>query len=153
MQILLPNRIAHKIIAVLRKAGNCEIGGILMGEHVAEKVFRIKDITIQRRHGSFASFVRVIEEIINPLKQFFQNTGNKFTRFNYLGEWHSHPSFFPEPSYKDCETMWKIVNDPTVGANFATLMILRLDANDKLEGTVTIFLPSEKKLSANLVIE
>lgn len=153
MQILLPDTIAQKIKTALKRSGQQEIGGILMGEHVDKNIFRVKDITIQRQGGTFTSFIRTVEEIINPLKQFFQKTNYQFTRFNYLGEWHSHPSFSPEPSHQDQQAMLNIVEDPTVGAHFVALMIFRLNIKDQLEGTATIFLPSKKVLKAVWVIE
>ena len=63
-----------------------------MGEHVGVDTFRVKDLTIQRKGGTFATFIRFIEEIIGPLRDFFSSTRHDYTRFNYLGEWHSHHS-------------------------------------------------------------
>src|SRR6266568_3134633 len=105
MQLLLPPEITEKLTAALAKAESCEIGGILMGEYIAEGLFRVKDLTIQRRGGSFAHFMRVVQDMIGPLWHFFRATHYDFARFNYLGEWHSHPSFIPEPSKTDHETM------------------------------------------------
>ena len=93
MQILLPSQSEQRLIVALKEAGHREIGGILMGEHVADAVYRVRDLTIQHHGGTFASFMRLIQEILNPLKRFFHRMGYNFTRFNYMGEWHSHPSF------------------------------------------------------------
>ena len=41
MKIHLPTDIQKKLIPALEKAGNQEIGGVLMGEHIAEAEFRI----------------------------------------------------------------------------------------------------------------
>jgi hypothetical protein len=153
LQILLPDKVEQRLIAALKEARNREVGGILMGEHIADAVYRIRDLTIQRHGGTLASFVRLVREILYPLKRFFHETGFNFTRFNYLGEWHSHPSFPLEPSSLDCETMWKIVEDPRVGANFAVLMIVQLGAGDQLEGTVTVYLPGRQMFKGKLVRE
>jgi len=153
LQILLPDKIEQRLIVALKEAGNREIGGILMGEHVADAVYRVQDVTIQRHGGTFASFVRVIREILNPLKRFFHKTGYNFTRFNYLGEWHSHPSSTLDPSSLDFETMWEIVEDPKVGANFGVLMIVRLDDADRLEGTATVYLPGHHTFKGELIPE
>jgi hypothetical protein len=153
LQIILPDGIEQRLITALKDAGDQEIGGILMGEHVAGFVYRIQDITIQYHHGTFVSFVRVIQEILNPLRQFFRRTGHNFVRFNYLGEWHSHPSYALVPSNVDSETMWEIVEDPKVGANFAALMIIRLNATDHVEGTVTIYLPGHRMFRGKLARE
>lgn len=124
-----------------------------MGEHIGAAVFRVKNLTIQHQGGTFASFVRKVQDIINPLTEFFRNTNNNYTRFNYLGEWHSHPSFVPEPSARDRETMRSIVDDPQVGANFAILMIVRLNTTEILEGSITVFQPGNHVFKGELIKE
>ncbi len=141
MQILLPDGVGQKLTKALKAAGNREIGGILMGEHILENVYRVKDLTIQTHGGTSVSFMRVMQGVFRPLQHFFHGTDYNFTRFNYLGEWHSHPAFAPQPSSLDSQTMWEIVEDSEVGANFAVLMIVRLDGAGSLEGTTTVYLP------------
>jgi proteasome lid subunit RPN8/RPN11 len=153
MQLLLPPDVITRLIAALDRAGNREIGGILMGEHVAEGEFRVKDLTIQKRGGTFATFVRVVQDIIGPLRNFFRATNNDYMRFNYLGEWHSHPSFTAVPSDKDHKTMRDIIEDPEVGANFVTLMVVKLDHDRRLEGTVTVYRPRIKEYMGRLILE
>lgn len=58
------------------------------------------------------------------LAAFFELNGGDYTRFNYLGEWHSHPCSEPLPSMTDIQTMQSIVDDPEVGANFLILFIV-----------------------------
>ena len=110
-----------------------------MGEHVADGMFRIADLTVQRRGGTFATFVRVVESFVGPLRAFFERTNRNYTRFNYLGEWHSHHSFALLPSGSDRTTMRDLVSDPMVGARFAVLLLVRLDDFGGLEGAVTVF--------------
>lgn len=153
MQILLPEESVQKLIKALERAGNQEIGGIMMGEHVSDDVYRVKDLTIQAQGGTVVSFLRIPMAILRPLQNFFHKTGYDFTRFNYLGEWHSHPTFALEPSSTDCRTMWDIVQDPNVGANFAVLMIVRLCTMQQLEGTVTVFLPDHQMFLGTLIQE
>jgi len=71
----------------------------------------------------------------------FERTGADYKRFNYLGEWHSHPSFLPVPSETDLETMQSIVEDPQVGANFLVLMIVKLQGRREMQVSTTAFLP------------
>ena len=139
MQLLLTPPIAQRLRRELRRAGRREIGGLLMGEHLHGDVFRIVDITVQRSGGSRACFVRHPHEHQAELSRFFERTEANYTRFNYLGEWHSHPSFEPLPSETDLETMQSIVSDASVGANFLVLMIVRLAGHGALQVTATAF--------------
>ena len=153
MHVLLPGEVALELKAALRDAGDRESGGILMGEHVSEGVFRIKELTVQKRRGTFASFVREVRAALAPLQRFFGETCHDYAQYNYLGEWHSHPSFPVEPSRKDSQTMWRIVEDPAVGANFVVLLIVRLRDGGDLEGSATTYLKGRSKLEATLKVE
>ena len=109
------------------------MGGVLMGEHVRDEIFRVVDITVQRAGGSHVCFVRQPGAHQAELDAFFARTGADYMRFNYLGEWHSHPSFGPLPSLTDIESMQSIVDDPDVGVNFLVLMIPRLSRWRRIE--------------------
>ena|ERR1019366_1321347 len=118
MQLLLPHPIIQRLRRELRRAGSREIGGLLMGEHVRDETFRVLEISVQRSGGSQSCFIRDPRSHQAQLQKFFAHTGRDYSRFNYLGEWHSHPSFDPLPSATDVATMQSIVDDPEVGANF-----------------------------------
>jgi len=115
-----------------------------MAEHVGINEFEIKDLTVHRR-GAFASFVRRIEDAVGRLLSFFDHVNHDYTRFNYIGEWHSHPSFSLEPSSPDDASMRQIVEDSEVGANFVVLLIVKLDAKGGLAATVHTYLPDGSK--------
>ena len=152
MNIYLPKDIAEKLVKALKKSGRKEVGGILMGEYLSPGMYRVKDLTIQSQGGTDAFFLRMPLMVLRSLQTFFQKTENQFTRFNYLGEWHSHPSYSTEPSSTDYRTMWEIVEDSDVGANFAILMIVKLDEKQQLKGSVTVFLPSHRSFRGDLIL-
>ncbi len=139
MKLLLPPEQQSRLMDALQKAGAREIGGVLMGEHVGPDTFRVKSLTVQDHGGAFASFVRFLEQIVQPLAAFFKSTNHEYRRFNYLGEWHSHPSFTLVPSRTDIASMRDIVQDPKVGATFAVLLIVKRTAAGRLEGALTVF--------------
>jgi hypothetical protein len=139
VKLLLPFEHQNRLMEALQKAGVREIGGVLMGEHVAPDTFRVKSLTIQDHGGAFASFVRFLEQIVRPLAAFFKSTNHEYRRFNYLGEWHSHPSFVLVPSRTDIASMQEIVDDPNVGATFAVLLIVKRTPAGRLEGALTVF--------------
>ena len=153
MKIHLPADIQKRLIRVLEKAGPHEIGGVLMGEHIDEAEFCVVDLTIQEQSGSVAFFIRLVADIVQPLKEFFKRTGYNYRKFNYLGEWHSHPSFPPVPSEKDIQSMQEIVTASDTGANFAILLIVRLKGAQEIEATATTFLRDGKSLECQLIKE
>jgi|ERR1017187_6119494 integrative and conjugative element protein (TIGR02256 family) len=139
MQLLLAPQIVEHLRRELGRAGKREIGGLLMGEHLHDEIFRVIEISVQRSGGSHACFVRNPKKHQDKLQKFFARTDENYVRFNYLGEWHSHPSFEPAPSSTDIQTMQSIVDDPDVGVNFLVLLIARLSNGKKLEVTAMAF--------------
>lgn len=141
MRLITPRPVAGRLATELRKAKRREIGGLLFGEHVGGDEFRIVDISVQRGGGSPVHFVRDPAQHQPQLDEFFERTGRDYTRFNYLGEWHSHPSFATLPSGEDMATMRDILADPKVGVNFLVLIIARLNRRS-LELSATGFVPN-----------
>jgi hypothetical protein len=115
-----------------------------MGEQLAADEFRVLEFSFSRRRGSVVSFTRNMRSHQSTLETFFRKTGRDFRRFNYLGEWHSHPNFPVTPSSLDMAAMQAIVNDRRVGATFATLLIVRLCQTDMLEIGPYLFVPGER---------
>lgn len=152
MKIILPSYISHQMLVALEKAGNREIGGILMGEHIGHDLFQVTEVTFQMTGGTFAFFYRQIHPMIKTIKDFFQRNHQQYRRFNYIGEWHSHPSFSLVPSTKDSRSMQEIVDDDTVGANFAVLLLVKISSN-KLEGSVNVYSPRTSSFVGSLEIE
>jgi len=153
MQLLVPPEIKDQLTSALSAAGHREIGGVLMGEHVGPDTFRLKEVTIQRKGGTFAAFVRIVSEILAPLRAFFEATKHDYSKFNYLGEWHSHHSFALTPSGRDHHTMQDMVNDSELGARFLVLMLVRLNSGNQLEGSVTVYQPDSQPFTGGVVQE
>lgn len=152
LTLILPPEQHDILLAALQKAGRREIGGIMMGEHAGPNLFIIREMTIHKS-GTFASFMRRIEDAIGTLRAYFQQTGHDYTRFNYLGEWHSHPSFEPYPSRTDDLSMLQIVQDDAIGANFAVLIIVKLGANGELISTAHTYLTSGRRIPSKINTE
>lgn len=144
LNLILPPEISGTITTALERAGRREVGGVLLAEHVGPDEFAVREVTVHRR-GALASFVRLIEDAVGRISSFFQNSKHDYSRFNYLGEWHSHPSFEVEPSPKDDASMWEIVQDPKVGANFVALLVVKLDPVGKLLASAHAYLPDGAK--------
>jgi [CysO sulfur-carrier protein]-S-L-cysteine hydrolase len=153
MHLLLPPQIIKRLYGELRRAGRREIGGLLMGEHVRDDVFRVVDISVQRLGGTQVCFIRNPTDHQTQLQEFFARTGENYSRFNYLGEWHSHPTFDALPSTTDIQTMQSIVSDPAVGVNFLTLLIAKLSSGKQVEATAIAFRMGEPPVGVSVSAE
>ena len=139
LRITVPPDIQKTLSAALVKAGDRECGGVLLGEHVGHNHFAVRSLTVQKP-GAIAFFVRRLSAAVNAIKKFCAARGNNFARFNYLGEWHSHPLFTTHPSSHDHATMRRLATDAEVAANFLVLLIFRLRGGS-LEGSAHTYLP------------
>ncbi len=123
-----------------------------MGEQIKPGHFRIVDLSVDGETGGRAHFVRSAESHTSALNVFFQHTGNNYARFNYLGEWHSHPSFPVTPSSQDSTSMFELV-DGERDIDFAILLIVRLRFWSQITSSCTLFrrgalpLPVEIRIS------
>jgi [CysO sulfur-carrier protein]-S-L-cysteine hydrolase len=139
MKLLLPSAIMSQWTSALNAAGRREIGGVLLGELIKTDTFKISEITIQKKGGTFCHFVRDPKLHEKAIHRFFERTGHNYERFNYLGEWHSHPSFPTRPSTTDIRSMRRIIGEPNIGANFAALLIVKLKTRSDLEMSACVF--------------
>ena len=155
MRIELTADIEKRFHISLRKAGDREIGGMLLAEQLKPGHFRIVDFSLDSFSGSHTGFRRNPQSHQNTLDEFFRRTGRDFQRFNYLGEWHSHPSFSVLPSALDLSTMRDIVENQSSAITFAALLIVRLRFRFWIEHSLTIFSrnlpPESKRISRRIV--
>jgi [CysO sulfur-carrier protein]-S-L-cysteine hydrolase len=140
MRIELTTDIESRFQRSLRHAARREIGGMLFAEQLKPGHFRIVDFSLDSFSGSHVSFRRDPTTHQKALEEFFDRTGHDFRRFNYLGEWHTHPSFSVRPSAEDMATMIDIVDDASKSIiTFAILLILRLRFRLWIDHSLTIF--------------
>jgi [CysO sulfur-carrier protein]-S-L-cysteine hydrolase len=153
MKVLLPESVLKTIKRELQHARQREIGGVLVGEHVAGETFRVADISVQRSGGSAEHFMRDPAHHRDFLDRFFERTGHEYRRFNYLGEWHSHPNAPAVPSSTDCNAMARLVADPDTNANFAVLIIAKLHSWWGLQLSATAFRVGQPPDPADLAVD
>jgi integrative and conjugative element protein (TIGR02256 family) len=152
MKLLLPLTIIDRLNREVRCRIR-EIGGVLVAEHVSGDVFRIVDFSVQHKGGTVAHFVRDPKHHKVFLANFFARTGQNYQRFNYIGEWHTHPAFQPLPSSTDVSAMFDIVDDPEVGVNSAILVIIRFRLFSGLELSATLFRAGISPQSIHVEVE
>lgn len=124
MKVELIKDVQQRMMLCLAKAKRREIGGILMAEQVAPGEFRVVDFSLDDSTGSAAHFVRSPEHHRAALDEFFARTGNDYARYNYLGEWHSHPNHPPFPSTTDILSMQDLLDEER-SISFAILLIVK----------------------------
>lgn len=138
----------------LKGAGRKEIGGVLFGEQIAEGDFRIVEATRQRFFGgTVTTFKRRGAAARKDILYLHKKFGGNPERFNYLGEWHSHPNAPAAPSLQDEVTMYKLLADQGEAVNFLVLIIVRLDVEARFHIAARTYLTSGHKLNCEIEIE
>lgn len=153
MQVSLSNDVAARLAQDLELAGSREIGGILMAEQLNEAGhFRVVDFSVDPHSGKADYFQRDPSTHGDVLEAFFERNGHDYGRFNYLGEWHSHPTFPVRPSLRDMKTMLQLVNGDE-GIDFALLLIVKLVQTKTIECSMTLFTRGHRPSAVNLAAE
>jgi proteasome lid subunit RPN8/RPN11 len=138
MQLRLGDREVDKLKATLRRGRLRETGGQLFGQMHAPGDFSVTEVTAQWRTGSVSRFFVDVAESLRAAARFFTRTGRAYQTFNYIGEWHSHPSYPTRPSATDVATMQDLVRAAGFRGHFAVLLVVRLDA-DVLAAEACVF--------------
>jgi proteasome lid subunit RPN8/RPN11 len=138
IDVVLTDRCVRKLKRELRSAKSNEIGGVLAAEQVADGHFVVRDLSVQRE-GSPTRFVRDPVKARVFMRRFHLRMANQPERFNYLGEWHSHPSFLALPSVSDLVQMQALIEERDQASSFLVLMIVKLDRDGRLLGSSHAF--------------
>ena len=154
MRLRIPSELIEQWRADLSRAGAREIGGVLFGEQLAEGDFRIVKARRQRfPRGTATSFHRHGSGARKQILALHKNFGSDPERFNYLGEWHSHPNAPVWPSRQDEVTMYELLADQGKSVNFLVLMILKLDDQKRVQIGAMTFLSSRHTIRCEIDIE
>ena len=151
MRVSLSPEHEVRLTRALQRAGSNETGGQLFGEMLESDWFAVREVTFQARPGTFARFVVDLVQAAKDAQRYFGRTNRQYRRFNYLGEWHSHPSFMVEPSRTDRETMRELVADKQFKGTFALLMIAKLSGTE-LQRRAWLFDPRGKEFEVELEV-
>lgn len=136
----------------MSQAGKKEIGGILMAEQIDSQCFRIVEFSVDIKSGTTSRFVRDSVNHDKELQNFFQKTDGNYSRFNYMGEWHTHPSFDVRPSQQDIRSMQNLVND-SIEVSFAVLLIAKLTCIWQFKCCAFLFVRGANPLEVSVTYE
>ena len=138
----------------LQSAGLCEIGGVLFGEQLSEGYFRVVGAKQQAvTFGTRNRFCRNGVEARETISFSHHRYGGDPERFNYLGEWHSHPNTSVVPSDIDEQTMTQLVVEQAGAVNFLVLIIVRISKLESLELGAQAYLTSGHVLPCEVDFE
>ncbi len=151
MKIIIPQKITKIIYNQVKKHSPNETKGALFARRINDELFEIDAVYLEKKIGSFA-FV-VLEN--NSKYKEFQKKYNKthhfdFKNHNYIGDWHSHPSFELIPSGYDIK---EVQNDlEKSNANFLIQIIVKV-SNDRLIGNAFLYDNNKSAEKIELIIE
>lgn len=140
IEVVFHRRCVQKLKRSLLGAGLNEIGGVLAAEQVGDGRFLVVDLSVQS-NGTSSNFERDPIQHREFIRHFHDRMGNKPERFNYLGEWHSHPSYPATPSDVDFRQMQELVEDKEQESSFLVLIVVKLGLDGELQGSVHGFRP------------
>ena len=154
MKLRIPHRTIETWAHDLKRAGSREIGGVLFGEQVKEGEFRIVDATRQRfGGGTQLRFHRRGGQARKDILALHDRHGGDAKRFNYLGEWHSHPNAPVIPSVRDEVTMYQLLVDQASAMNFLVLAIVRLTHSGAVDIGARSYLSTGQTIACEIAPE
>ena len=149
IDVVLSSLCMRKLKRELRAAGSNEIGGVLAAEQIGDGCFLVVDLSVQR-NGTHSYFERDPVQHREFIRRFHERMGHEPERFNYLGEWHSHPAYPATPSDVDFRQMQHLVEDAEQRSTFLVLAIVKLGLNGELRGSAYGFRPGFVPLRGRL---
>jgi integrative and conjugative element protein (TIGR02256 family) len=151
VKVELTKDVQKRMMLCLARSKRREIGGILMAEQIQPGEFRVVDFSLDDLTGSAAHFVRSPDHHRAALDAFFARTGNDYARYNYLGEWHSHPNHAPFPSTTDLLSMHDLLDEER-SISFAILLIVKRGWWQRFLCSATLFCKGLKPSKIKIVI-
>ena len=132
MKIIVPKEIAIKIFEAVKKEGLCEIKGSLYAQFISENQYKIEDVFISKNKGTHFFSNLIINHAYHKFeKQYFKKHNYDYVNHNYIGDWHSHPSFECKPSsYDEKEIKTELLSS---NAHFLIQLIVKV-IDDELCG-------------------
>lgn len=137
LSLTVPRSQLAKLQVYLTQGGKREIGGWLIAEQIAPGEFELVGITVDLEAGTRDRFASLPEPHSEQMDRILLENSGRVGQVNYLGEWHSHPTFPPVPSEIDFASMTDMVANS--GPSFAVLVIVRLMDNASVQATITTF--------------
>lgn len=150
LSLTVPRSQLAKLQIHLKQGGNREIGGWLVAEQTAPGKFELVGFTVDLEAGTRDRFDSLPEPHSQQMDRILLENSGRAGRVDYLGEWHSHPTFPPIPSEIDVASMTDMVENSR--PSFAALVIVRLMGNASIQATITTFQRGQLPETGQLII-
>lgn len=150
MTIVIPKEISELLKKELDFMGQNETKGSFFAERIDNDLFEVNEIYFSKKRGTF-SFIKMIigDEYKKFQKKYHEKYSFDYEKYNYIGDWHSHPSFSCFPSTYDKK---EAIDDfKKSNANFIVQFIFK-NENDSLIGKAFLYDNSNNALEVNLII-
>ncbi len=151
MKIIIPKKLTKKIFNQVKKGKLNETKGALFARKISDDIFEVDDVYIESKVGSFA-FVELVNNKKYQVyqKSYHKKNGYDYVNHNYIGDWHSHPSFELYPSSYD---MAEVKSDlKKSNAKFLVQVIVKI-VNKKLTGNAFYYDRKNSAKQIELLIE
>lgn len=151
MKIIIPKKLTKKIFNQVKKCRLNETKGALFACKISDEIFEVDDVYIEKKIGSFA-FVELVnnEKYQVYQKCYHEKNGYDYVNHNYIGDWHSHPSFELYPSSFDMAEVKKDLKKSN--AKFLVQIIVKI-SNEKLTGNAFYYDRRVTAKQIELIIE
>jgi proteasome lid subunit RPN8/RPN11 len=102
LEIIIPKKISLILIKQISKHSPLETKGALFAEDLGNDTFKIDEVYLEPKPGT-TTFVKLYinQEYLSFQKNYHKFRKNNFSKYNYIGDWHSHPLFECLPSSYD----------------------------------------------------
>jgi len=125
LEIIIPKEITLRLIKQISKYSPLETKGALFAEDLGNDTFKIDEVYLEPKPGT-TTFVKLYinHEYVTFQKNYHKLRKNNFSKYNYIGDWHSHPLFECFPSSYDVSEVEKDMKQSN--AIFLVQLILKV---------------------------
>lgn len=123
LKIEISQKVLNKLPQITQVLDGNERGGILMGKlYFKRNKILITDIveSNSKALGKY-NFEMDVEYIQKKITSIWEKSAHTET---YLGDWHTHPEYYPKPSLRDYITFSKNFFQSSIDQNFLIYIIL-----------------------------
>lgn len=151
MKIIVQKTVINRMINALKRAGLNETKGACFASKTSDDCYSIEDVFLSKEKGTTVfSNLKINYSYKCFEKRYFKKHKYDYVNHNYIGDWHSHPSFDCLPSnYDKKEAFEELYNS---NARFLIQLIVKLIDNE-ITGRCFLYLKNSIAEECELVFD